>query len=209
MSVKLEGLNSYFSQISQMMSVPTIQQDNTDSQFAMTMDPKENENSVGALPPTTSYDPMLSVTANFSSEDSSTSGISMSDLSSTFRANEDSILMTMENLGLTMDDLQDKDNLSALADAMNEGAINLGVPTVDNLDEAVDNLYAKISGTEESEGEGASAAGGGGGSSEDSDDTSTEVVIINGVPFLETTTTENGITTTTRVPLGFGKAQTE
>lgn len=42
------------------------------------------------------------------------------------------------------------------------------------------------------------AAGGGSGSEEDEEETTTKVVSVNGVTYLETTTTENGITTTTR-----------
>lgn len=52
--------------------------------------------------------------------------------------------------------------------------------------------------TASEESAGAGAAGGGSGSEDDEEETTTKVVTVNGVTYLETTTTENGITTTTR-----------
>jgi hypothetical protein len=58
--------------------------------------------------------------------------------------------------------------------------------------------------TSQSQGGGAVGSGGSGGESSDSEeDTETEVVTINGVTYLQTTTTDaNGNTTITRTPIG-------
>ena len=69
----------------------------------------------------------------------------LAQLSQTFRANEDSILMKMEELGLSLEDLQDEDNMTKLAEAMNEGAESLGLPTIENMDTVVSELYEKLS----------------------------------------------------------------
>lgn len=69
----------------------------------------------------------------------------LSQLSETFRANADSILSTLDSLGLSLEDLQDEDNLQTLADAMNSGAESLGLPTVDNLETLVSQLYQTLS----------------------------------------------------------------
>ena len=66
-------------------------------------------------------------------------------LSETFRANPDSILMKLDELGLSLEDLSDKDNLASLATAMNEGAANMGLPTIEDLDSAVSTLHEKLS----------------------------------------------------------------
>lgn len=148
---------------------------------------------IGELPPVTNVN-----TDSSTNTDSSF----LSQLSETFRANEDSILSTLESLGLTLDDLSDKDNLTALANAMNEGAQNLGLPTVENLEDAVDSLYNSVSGGESVSDETAAAGGSGGGSDSDEDTTTTKIVTINGVTYLETTVTEMGISTTTRTRIG-------
>jgi hypothetical protein len=49
---------------------------------------------------------------------------------------------------------------------------------------------------------GSAAAGGGAGGSEEEDETTTEVVTVNGVTYLETTTTTDGVTTVTRTVIG-------
>ncbi len=197
-------LDSFVMQIGQSMQIPSEVQGPEQFNF-----PNEDENKIGSLPSTTSFDSLMQVgkynadsmaMTSVSESDDSSSSI-MSQLSNAFRANEDSILSTMENLGLTLEDLSDKENLSALADAMNEEAVNLGLPTVDNMDNTVDSLYESISAASENE-EGGAAAGGGG-SSSSQEETSTEIVMINGVPFLETTTTTSGVETVTRTPLGF------
>jgi len=69
----------------------------------------------------------------------------LAQLSQAFRANEDSILATMEELGLSLEDLQDEENLSTLAAAMNEGAAERGLPTVDDLDSLVSWLHETLS----------------------------------------------------------------
>jgi hypothetical protein len=57
--------------------------------------------------------------------------------------------------------------------------------------------------TEETEAAGGAGGAGGGGSSDSDEDTETELVTINGVTYLQTTTTdENGNTTVTRTQVG-------
>ena len=69
----------------------------------------------------------------------------LEELSETFRANPDSILMKLDELGLSLEYLSDEDNLASLATAMNEGAANMGLPTIEDLDSAVSTLYEKLS----------------------------------------------------------------
>ena len=69
----------------------------------------------------------------------------LEELSETFRTNPDSILMKLDELGLSLEDLGDEDNLASLATAMNEGAANMGLPTIEDLDSAVSALHEKLS----------------------------------------------------------------
>lgn len=69
----------------------------------------------------------------------------LEELSETFRTNPDSILMKLDELGLSLEDLGDEDNLASLATAMNEGAANMGLPTIEDLDSAVSILHEKLS----------------------------------------------------------------
>lgn len=69
----------------------------------------------------------------------------LEELSETFRTNPDSILMKLDELGLSLEDLGDEDNLASLATAMNEGAVNMGLPTIEDLDSAVSTLHEKLS----------------------------------------------------------------
>lgn len=69
----------------------------------------------------------------------------LEELSETFRANPDSILMKLDELGLSLEDLGDEDNLASLATAMNEEAANMGLPTIEDLDSAVSTLHEKLS----------------------------------------------------------------
>ena len=69
----------------------------------------------------------------------------LEELSETFRANPDSILMKLDELGLSLEDLGDEDNLASLATEMNEGAANMGLPTIEDLDSAVSTLHEKLS----------------------------------------------------------------
>ncbi|MCR5665585.1 MAG: hypothetical protein K6G01_02030 [Eubacterium sp.] len=134
-----------------------------------------------------------------------TSSEFMDALSQAFRANEDSIQMTMDSLGLTVEDLADEENMTALAAAMNEGAANLGLPQIEDLEGTVDSLMEVISGvdstasaTDETASEGQSAASD---SSSSEAEVETQIVTIDGVTYLETTTTENGITTVERTEI--------
>lgn len=69
----------------------------------------------------------------------------LEELSETFRTNPDSILMKLDELGLSLEDLGDEDNLASLATAMNEGVANMGLPTIEDLDSAVSTLHEKLS----------------------------------------------------------------
>lgn len=69
----------------------------------------------------------------------------LEELSETFRANPDSILMKLDELGLSLEDLGDEDNLALLATVMNEGAANMGLPTIEDLDSVVSTLHEKLS----------------------------------------------------------------
>lgn len=69
----------------------------------------------------------------------------LEELSETFRTNPDSILMKLDELGLSLEELGDEDNLASLATAMNEGAANMGLPTIEDLDSAVSTLHEKLS----------------------------------------------------------------
>lgn len=69
----------------------------------------------------------------------------LEELSETFRTNPDSILMKLDELGLSLEDLGDEDNLASLDTAMNEGAANMGLPTIEDLDSAVSTLHEKLS----------------------------------------------------------------
>lgn len=69
----------------------------------------------------------------------------LEELSETFRTNPDSILMKLDELGLSLEDLGDEDNLASLATAINEGAANMGLPTIEDLDSAVSTLHEKLS----------------------------------------------------------------
>lgn len=53
--------------------------------------------------------------------------------------------MKLDELGLSLEDLGDEDNLASLATAMNEGAANMGLPTIEDLDSAVSTLHEKLS----------------------------------------------------------------
>ena len=141
----------------------------------------------------------------------------MVDLSQAFRANADSIQMTMDRLGLALEDLADEENMSTLATAMNDGAVALGVPTVENMSDVAANLVQKARGGSEvsatetaavEENQGASTengASGSSGSSSSEDETTVEVVVINGIRYLETTRIENGVEIKTRKVLDAGE----
>ena len=88
-----------------------------------------------------------------STDDSTTSAVSesvrsiVSSLSESLRANEDTILSTLESLGLTPEDLLDSENIELVANALNDGAKELGLPTVDDLDTIISNLKSSVEST--------------------------------------------------------------
>ena len=169
---------------------------------------------IGDTPRVSQMSFMSGVSMTSATEATSTSEVEdtsfMEVLSQVLRANTDSIQSTMDELGLTLDDLTSEENMATLASAMNQGAADLGLPTIDNLDDVVNGLMDAINATtsetvdatavtaaEETE----NGSSSGGSSSSDDSETTTEIVTINGVTYLETTTTENGIETTTRTVL--------
>lgn len=71
----------------------------------------------------------------------------INDISESLRCNEDTILSTLESLGLTPEDLLDSDNISTLANALNENAAALGLPTVEDLDQVISDLTETVENT--------------------------------------------------------------
>ena len=99
----------------------------------------------GDMPPMPPAPPVEATEETSSSSTTSTgTDALLSELSETFRANTDSILSTLDSLGLTLEDLSDKENLEKLAEAMNEGAAALGVPVPEDSDSRIDELYEKL-----------------------------------------------------------------
>lgn len=88
-----------------------------------------------------------------STEDTTTTAVSdsvksiVSSLSESLRANEDTILSTLESLGLTPEDLLDSENIELVANALNDGAKALGLPTVDDLDTIISALKNTVENT--------------------------------------------------------------
>ena len=64
----------------------------------------------------------------------------LSQISQTMRVNEDTITSTLDELGLTTADLLNADNMALLTNALNEGAAERGLPTVEDLDSATASL---------------------------------------------------------------------
>ncbi len=64
----------------------------------------------------------------------------MSRMSSAFRANQDVIKSAMSELGLTEEDLREAENLTALANKLNDGAAELGLPQIEDIDAAVEEV---------------------------------------------------------------------
>ena len=101
------------------------------------------------MPPT----PPTETQDSSSTDNTTTSAVSdsvrsiVSSLSESLRANEDTILSTLESLGLTPEDLLDSENIELVANALNDGAKKLGLPTVDDLDTIISNLKSSIEST--------------------------------------------------------------
>ncbi len=64
----------------------------------------------------------------------------MSMLSDALRANTESIERTMEELGMTAEDLTNQEKVSSLVNAMNQGAENLGVPQITDIDKIIESI---------------------------------------------------------------------
>jgi len=162
--------------------------------------------------PSGNYGPDAKMVENGMSAGTTLSSDFMSVLQDAFRANADSIEMTMNSLGLTIEDLTDEENMTALATAMNEGAVNLGVPTVDNLEEVVSNLVQQAQGLSEispdetsataTAGNAASTGSSSESTSSEDEETTIETVVINGMIYIQTTTIENGVETVSRELVG-------
>ena len=84
-------------------------------------------------------------TATTEDDSDSTTEEVLDSISQSLRVNQDSILSTMDELGLTTDDLTDEDSLTSLVSALNEGAQKRGLTTVDDLDTTLADLLEQIS----------------------------------------------------------------
>ena len=175
------------------------------------------------------------VTPAAPSGESADTGDLMSRMSNAFRANQDVIESAMSELGLSEEDLSDAENMTALANKLNEGAAELGLPQIEDVDAAVEAVLngtsadsaAPVSDDEMSEAPegneppagmppsggpgGPKGPGGPGGAEssessadedEDEDSTTTKIVNEAGVSYIETETTEDGVTKTTRTMIG-------
>ncbi|PXV91736.1 hypothetical protein C8E03_103299 [Lachnotalea glycerini] len=71
----------------------------------------------------------------------------ISNISETMHCQEGTVLDTLQSLGLTPEDLLDSDNIETVANALNEGAIALGIPTVDDLDQTISDLKSSVEDT--------------------------------------------------------------
>ena len=78
--------------------------------------------------------------------ESVTSSISdiISNISDTMSASEETVLSTLDSLGLKPDDLLDSSNVEAVVTALNSGAEALGLPTVDSLDDAISSITSVV-----------------------------------------------------------------
>ncbi len=82
---------------------------------------------------------------------SGASGSYMDVLSEAFRANEDNIQAALDNMGLSIEDLADMDNMTAFADAMEKGAVNMGLPPVDDKNGVIERASSSIKAAVEAE----------------------------------------------------------
>jgi|GEM_PF-1842978 len=97
----------------------------------------ETDESAAAI--ATSYT-TASETAQASSSIDDTFDSILNQISETMRVNKDSIISTMEELGLTASDLLSEEGMSALTDALNSKAEAMGLPTIADLDAATSSL---------------------------------------------------------------------
>ncbi|MCR4902490.1 MAG: hypothetical protein K6A23_06505 [Butyrivibrio sp.] len=187
--------------------------------------PTSNYNARGVM-----EEDFLPVSATGTDSSSNTDYNVMDILSHSFRANQDSIQSTLDDLGLSIEDLALDDNMMDFAEAMNKQAENIGVPQVENLGETAEKAMELIKAVTENEESGTAsdytlgeedlvnsgldavngkdkpqAPGGGGngsGASGSSGNDSSKIVEIAGELFMETTTIKNGMITTTRTKVG-------
>lgn len=81
-----------------------------------------------------------SETAETSSSIDDTFDSILNQISETMRVNKDSIISTMEELGLTASDLLSEAGMRALTDALNTKAEGMGLPAIADLDTATSSL---------------------------------------------------------------------
>lgn len=115
----------------------------------------------------------------------------------TFRVNTSSIVDTMQRLGLTFNDLAARESMVTLGNALNDRAIEYGLPAVENVDAAVDILYDGF-------GEGESGSGSGSGSGATVEEVTEEysnIIVEGDKTYLETVTIENGVKTVIRTEM--------
>lgn len=121
----------------------------------------------------------------------------LSQIQDTFRANTTTIVDTMQALGLTFNDLATRENMVTLGDALNNRAIEYGLPAVENVDASVDMLYDGF-------GEGAGSGGNGAGTRSAVEDVKEEysnIIVEGDKTYLETVTIENGVKTVVRTEM--------
>ena len=121
----------------------------------------------------------------------------LSQIQDTFRANTTTIVDTMQALGLTFNDLATRENMVTLGNALNNRAIEYGLPAVENVDASVDMLYDGF-------GEGAGSGGNGAGTRSAVEDVKEEysnIIVEGDKTYLETVTIENGVKTVVRTEM--------
>ena len=133
----------------------------------------------------------------------------MSRMSNAFRANIDSIEAAMQGLGLTVEDLSDSENMTLLAQTMDEGAALLGLPQIESVEDTVtgllngDDFSGKPQEIPELPGSGAVPGAGNDDDSDSDTEVKTKIVNSGGVTYLETEkTSSNGTTITSRTLIG-------
>ncbi len=130
-----DNYNDILSQNRSMMPPPPPPEMNSDDSSTSTT---ETDSSTTATDTDTTVDETDTAIASSFSD-------LLNQISSTMRVNPDSILQTMDELGLSASDLYTSDGMSQLVTALNEGASERGLPTVTNLDDSISSLTSYAS----------------------------------------------------------------
>lgn len=128
-----DNYNDILSQMSQMMPPPPPPMD-------LSQVSTDDTTSVDGVSSTTSAT-TAATDASTSTDTAAESVLSiLNEISSTMHVNADSIADTMDELGMTVSDLYDSDKMEELVNALNQGAADRGLPTIDNLDSIISSL---------------------------------------------------------------------